>query len=25
MMRPWAQALVKGLDRARDVTRQDEG
>jgi hypothetical protein len=25
MMRPWAQALVKGLDRARDVTKQDEG
>ena len=24
MMRPWAQALVKGLDRARDVTRQDK-
>jgi len=24
MMRPWAEALVKGLDRARDVTRQDK-
>ena len=25
MMRPWAQALVKGLDEAREVTRQDKG
>jgi len=24
MMRPWAQALVMGLDEAREVTRQDE-
>lgn len=25
MMRPWALALVNGLDEARDVTRQDKG
>lgn len=24
MMRPWAEALVKGLDHARDSTRQDK-
>ena len=24
MMRPWAEALVKGLDEAREVSRQDE-